>query len=593
MRGTLRGSAAHAAISVASGLGLALAFPRASIWVLGWIAPVPWLLSLAGVRARRGFFLGFAFGLGYFGLLLAWIHGVLDFWTSLPWFLTVPIWGLLIAYLSLYPAVAGAMTSALHRRAGGWAVFAFPVLWVGLEFARGRLFGGFPWGSVGYARSGGLPLLQAASIGGVALVSFLTALGWSALAALVSSVVGESSGERDLRSGPDPGAQGRASGTRRSPVGPAVAAAAALALIVAVWAAGAGRLASHPEAPGAARFLDLEEPGETRAVPGTVGWGKAQDAMSGPRKQPGQVFRIALVQGGYGSDFDSDQGPRALAGYQLLTRLGARYAPDLIVWPESNAPYRPEPDEAFRALLSGLSHEAGAPILLGSVGGDSTTGYTNSAYLVGPKGILARYDKRRLVQYGEYVPMKGIFPFVRKFVPEAGDFRAGNGIGVLGVGGIPVGVAICYEIIFPEEVLAQARAGARVLVNVTNDSWFPGSGPAQHAEFARVRGVETGLWVARAANTGITLVSDPLGRILAQGPLGGAAVAFAEIPIGGVAPRGASGPTWFVRTGEWVGAGCAALSALALAFLIVVPIMEGRYRPGTGRATRGRRRTWN
>ncbi len=295
---------------------------------------------------------------------------------------------------------------------------------------------------------------------------------------------------------------------------------------------------------------------------------------------------IALVQGGFGSDFEYEEAPRILRTYLDLSRRAAEASqPALIVWPESSAPYQPDRDAAYLKTLEGLSRETGALLLLGAVGGEWESGFTNSAWLVGPEGVRHRYDKRRLVQYGEYVPLKRLFPFVRKFVPQAGDFLPGALPGVVEAGPRSLGVAICYEVIFPEEPLEQVRLGASLLVNITNDSWFSDGGPWQHADFAPVRAIETGRWLARAASTGRTLLVDPLGRLRAAGPLGGPAVLLAAIPQ--AAGGGLSGGTPFVRRGEWAGKGCATLTLLALAFLLVGNNIDRRRQSGRPQAAEG------
>ena len=523
------------AASFACGLALALAFPRAGLAPLAWVGPAPWVAILALSSPARGFRRGYLFGLGFFGCLLGWVHAVLVHYTALPLFVSLPIWLLLIAYLALFPASFGAVVAALARRSLGGALSLVPVLWVGFEFVRGRLLGGFPWGSAGYARAGGLALLQAASLGGVALVSFLLATTWSAAAALLLA-------QRPL-----------AGARRRSHL---ALATVALGVVIMAHLLGALRLRSNPPT-GRARFLEGSEGSLPAAMPEAGGFG------------------IALVQGGYGGDLDYEQGKRALGAYIDLSRGAARERPALIVWPESNAPFQPLETPGYLQTLQELSEETGSLLLLGGVGGGERTGLTNSAFLIGPDGLRARYEKRHLVPYGEYVPLKGIFPFIRHFVPEAGEFVPGTQVGIFEVGRRRIGISICYEMIFAEEITLQARGAADLLVNITNDSWYQWGGPWQHADFTVLRAIESGLFTARAASTGRTLLVDPLGRILAAGPIGGAAVLEAWIPPPPASAHPA-GRTFYARLGDWVGKGCATISTIALAFLVVVNIIDRR-----------------
>jgi apolipoprotein N-acyltransferase len=535
------------AASFVCGFVFALAFPRAAAAPAAWIAPALWLAFLPRAGSGRGLRSGFAFGLGFFGLLLNWVHTVLTHYTSLPLFLTVPIWLLLVGYLALYPALFGALVAGLGSSVGRGALILAPVLWVGLEFVRGRLFSGFPWGIAGYAHAGGLPLLQAASVGGVALVSLILVSGWAALAVLVEAAMprlirATADRRRDMwwedRVRTRPGAVSIA------------AASVVLALVALAASLGALRLSAHPPA-GSGEILDAasEAPG---------------------REEPGG-FRVALVQGGYGGDLDYEEGKKALRTYLSLSRRAASLRPDLIVWPESNAPFQPLESPGYLDVLRGLSGETGALLLLGAVGGTEATGLTNSAWLVGSGGVVSTYDKRKLVPFGEFVPLQRVLPFIRHFVPGTGEFRPGRGVGVMETAGRRIGVSICYEMIFPEEILRQARAGAEMLVNVTNDSWYSRGGPWQHSDFAVLRSIETGLYSVRVASTGRTLVIDPFGRELVAGPLGGATVVWAKLPV----PETRTG-TVFVERGEWAAKGCAILTALAVAFLGVGNIIDRR-----------------
>lgn len=541
------------ALATVAGIAFALAFPRTNVAPLAWIAPAFWLFLLRGLPPGKALLSGLAFGAGFFGLLLCWVHGVLGHYTSLPLFLTVPIWSLLIAYLALFIGIFAWMLAGLERRLGRAAWWLAPALWLGCEFFRARILGGFPWGDAGTSHAGGLALVQAASFSGIGTVSFLLASAWTALVVLAGMFRNASRG-----------LAGRRLET--------IASVAVLAGVGAVILLGALRLRSHPPETAQELFRGALPDGwiatgEAAPAPGSG----APRAAIPPERRTGR-FRIALVQGGFGSDFEALSGDRILATYLDLSRLAARARPDLIVWPETNAPYQVEEDPLYRRTLQDLSGALGSPLLLGSVGGSDSAGYTNSAWLVGPEGIRDRYDKQRLVQYGETVPLKRWLPFVRKFVPQAGDFRAGTEPGLMRVGERSIGVTICYEMIFADLSRALAKRGARLLVNMTNDSWFENAGPWQHADFARLRAIESGLWVARVASTGRTVLVDPYGRERASGGVGGPAILIADIP------NSSAATTFFVIGGEWLSGACAILTVTALAFLIVGNNID-RWRP--------------
>jgi apolipoprotein N-acyltransferase len=205
---------------------------------------------------------------------------------------------------------------------------------------------------------------------------------------------------------------------------------------------------------------------------------------------------------------------------ELSTRPAAT-APTVIIWPEAAPPVLLQrspgaleqivaltgPD---RVLITGNQRAASAD-------GDERVFY-NSLYIFGHNGkLLSTYDKFHLVPFGEYMPLQGLMQALRvtKLVGFPGSFAAGDGPHTYQVPGAPsVGPLICYEILFPAAVIGRPRPGW--LVNVTDDSWFgPWAGPRQHLLAARVRAIEEGLPVVRAANTGISAVIDPLGRTIA------------------------------------------------------------------------------
>ena len=168
-----------------------------------------------------------------------------------------------------------------------------------------------------------------------------------------------------------------------------------------------------------------------------------------------------------------------------------------------------------------MAKEAGQWILFGSPGYTKEQGRTsffNSAFLLSPDGIVAgRYDKVHLVPYGEYVPFRNLIPLVGKLVEGIGDFHQGKGYYPLTMNNNKIGVVICYEAIFPESTRILKKMGAQLIVNITNDAWFGfSSAPYQHLSMTVFRAVENRLYLVRAANTGISAIVDPTGKILEQ-----------------------------------------------------------------------------
>ncbi len=402
---------------------------------------------------RRAAALGWAF---YFGQFLVGWH-----WIVYP-FLVYPgvnLWQL--PFASLLPAgvaLFGALACALAMvfwRAGPGRILVFAVLMAASEWLRGHLFTGFPWNLSGYGWGASLAILQSASLMGAYGLSFLTILLGASLAELF-----------DRR--------------WRFP--------AALVLLFAVlWGYGVYRLAATPMGD----------------VPGV---------------------RIRLVQ----PDIpQAEKYVRALMprNWQRLMALSIRppaphhKAPTHIVWPEAATgfPVARSPgalDQIALLTARGQTLITGSDRLVRDAGG--ITAY-NSLYLFGPGGALPLiYDKFHLVPFGEYVPFARLLNHIGISQLTVGSgFAAGDHPHVLDAGiAPPVTPLICYEVIFPHDVVDPAEPRPGWLVNITDDSWFgPWAGPQQHFLIARVRAIEEGLPIARAANTGISAMIDPLGRV--------------------------------------------------------------------------------
>ncbi len=202
-----------------------------------------------------------------------------------------------------------------------------------------------------------------------------------------------------------------------------------------------------------------------------------------------------------------------------LSRQAAARGAQWIVWPESAVPRIVDRDPAFRSEIEGFTREHRVWLLLGSIGlGASEDEYYNSVYVASPEGLLpARYDKVHLVPFGEYVPLVGRIAALHALVREVGSFTPGSRTTPLPGPAGPTGVAICYEVAFPSLYAREVRAGAEVLATITNDGWYGDSAaPRQHLALAILRAGEARRYLVRAANTGISAVIDPYGRVVAR-----------------------------------------------------------------------------
>lgn len=263
-----------------------------------------------------------------------------------------------------------------------------------------------------------------------------------------------------------------------------------------------------------------------------------------------------------------DRTEQQLTLLSLSTVLSREHPSEIIVWPESPAPFY-EDDPAFRRLASSVAKTARVPLLAGAVGHAADGNSLNSALLLDANGAgLSRYDKVHLVPFGEFVP----WPFgliTEKVSKEAGAFEAGRKVVVSNVNGHAVGTFICYESVFPSYIRQFAANGAEVLFNISNDSWFGKSAARyQHLQIVRMRAAENARWILRATDNGITAVIDPAGRVARS------AQEYEELAAR-FDFRYRSGTTFYTRYGDWFVALCALMSAAGIA----VAVLPGRHRP--------------
>lgn len=453
-------------LALVAGALLALSFPRFGHPAFAWIALAPLLIALAGWRPshvagqppRRAFTLGLVSGVVYFVGTLYWTGTVVRTFGGLAWPVAIVAMVLLAAYLALYPALAALIISRLINRIGINGLLIAPAAWVATEFFRGYLFGGFPWVPLGNSQVEVLPVAQLASVLGV--------YGLSGLVALVNTLIVYAF---------------LTAGSRRY--------AAIAAIIVSVGASGTW---------GAARIAD------------------------GSLTREGSPLRVGLVQGNIAQEdkWNASQARRIFTTYVAMTRDVVRRGAEYVLWPESSTPFLFEEDEAGESAVRDLAREVGVPILFGSdqIVREGTPRMYNAAFLLAPNGETAAvYRKIHLVPFGEFFPLQRWLTFAAPLVDSLAEFAPGDAVVMLPIGSHLTSTAICYEVVYPSLVRQAVQGGSQLLTTITNDAWYgQSSAPHQHFALASMRAIEQGRYLARAANTGISGVVDPYGRVVSR-----------------------------------------------------------------------------
>ncbi|MGH7405769.1 MAG: apolipoprotein N-acyltransferase [Candidatus Methylomirabilales bacterium] len=487
-------------LAALSGVLLALSFPRFDLAPLAFVALIPLLVGLDGVPALQGTYLGIIAGAVFSLMSIPWVVHTMTAYGGLPLPVGVLLLVMLSLYLALYVGVFAFGVTRLSPEGGLGYLVGAATLWVGLEYLRTFLLTGFPWNLLGYTQYRSLSIIQIASITGVYGVSFLLVLVNAAVALACLHV-------------------------RRS-----------------------------------AREALMPVLGVGVLLIGTVVFGMGRRVSA---EIPRREIRVSVVQGNIeqGIKWDPEFAGRTIAVYDRLTRRADRGS-DLIVWPETAVPFFLREGGPLTRRVLDLAMEVQVPLLVGSPDrvSDASPRYYNSAFLVSPGGeIVQKYDKIHLVPFGEYVPLSSLLFFVHKMAAGIGDFSAGEAFTVFETPKGRFGVLICFETIFPDQVRRYVLAGADFLVNITNDAWFGDSAaPYQHLSMAALRAVENGVYLVRAANTGISALVAPSGQIVERSDLFVEAVLSATM-----APR--SGGTFYTRRGDLFAWGSVLISLFLLA----------------------------
>ncbi len=483
--------------------------------VVSFAAPVCLVLGLVGQRARGAAASAFLWTVLAHGLVLHFIYVVTVDYGHAPPAVGVVAPAALATYAASLAALFGAGWVWLRDRgfANAWTA---ALLWTVLDHLRSTALSGWPWATLGYAQHLNPGLLGLAQWTGVYGLSFAVVLGGLAIA---DSLLAGLRGQRPSR-----------------------ATLAAIAFVLVLHGFG---------------FATRIQPGvNDDMLPGTV--------------------RVAAIQGNIEQDVKWNAGwvDRTLGIYEDLSRQAIADGAQIVVWPETAVPGPVETDAAMRARIAALSRESGATFVVGGVGIDldpaGVARYYDSAFFVLPEaGFVGRYDKTHLVPFGEYVPLRDLLGSFLGAVASGlsrGDVTPGSApravfLPVAGLGTaervVKMGVPICYELLFPDLVRRFVSDGGGILLGITNDAWYGRTGAPYHfLAITAMRSAESGVWLVRAANTGVSAVIDSGGWVRQQTRIFERGYLVADVPLRRPAGESESGGTFYVRHGDVFASGC-------------------------------------
>ena len=504
---------AYLIVPVLCGFLLVLAYPAFNWWVTAWFALVPLLLVLTAKGPGSGFFAALVCGMSFFAGIYYWILEV----AAIQWFHLALIAG----FLGLYFGLFGFLFALIRSRIGAaGALLAAPFVWIGVEFVRSHMgFLAHPWPLLGHSQIFCLPVVQVAALTGAYGLSFLIVLINATLAMAILTLCPLSIFANERPS-------------RRALVTMAVT-ASLLIVLTSIY----GLQTLH-------------------------------------RPLTGSDIKVAVVQANIAQTqkWDPKHAPQIVQTYLDLTREIAKEQPALIVWPEAATPRAINVDRRLYSKMKQLARTIDIPILLGSTHHQKFNTkrtdkikFNNSAFLIHPDTKKdQRYDKIRLLPFGEYLPKEDVIPWEAIRIPNIGSYLPGKEFTVFQTGDFQFAVTICWETAFPYIAREFVKNGAQFLVNITNEAWFgQTTAPYQFVAMNAFRAVENRVPMVRCTNTGISCFIDPFGRIIdrimeADGR---------DIFIRGVLARTittTNTKTIYTRFGDWFAWLCLVVSAAVL-----------------------------
>jgi apolipoprotein N-acyltransferase len=490
-----------------------VSFPPFDLGWLAWVVLVPLQIILHDLPPKRALWYGWLAGTIAFAGTVTWVITAMHQFGQVPIVVSTLLMLLLATYLGLYMGLYAWGYATFQQKHPNLLWLGAPALWVTLEFLRTYALTGFPWALLGYSQYQWLSVIQFADVTGVYGVSFLIVMGNVAITSLLLWIYRKTRGLAIPRPW-----ESTAS----------FVCALSLVLVYGTW-----RVHQQADLDASAHSLSI---GLVQAnIDQAVKWDEA--------------YRDATFQ-----------------RYATLSRQAGKNT-DLLIWPEAATPFLFEQEPAYQGRILEIVKDTHSPLLFGSptlrFQPDGRPYLYNSAFILTPEGrVSGRYDKRHLVPFGEYIPLRSILFFLDKLVVGIGDFHSGQGPMTLQIStpstntGPKFGVAICFEVIFPDLVRRMSKE-ANFLVTITNDAWFGDSAaPYQHFGMVVFRAVENHLAFARAANTGISGLIAPDGRILTQTSI------FSEQAVTGSLPLRSSSPTLYTEFGDVFSWGCVIIAGV-------------------------------
>lgn len=461
-----------------------LSFAPFEIWPIAIISPLLLLLLLNKQSAKQGALIGYLWGIGLFAVGISWVHISMDSFGGMPKIASVFLMAILVAYLSIYSGIfAGLLNRFFPSNGRSRLLLAAPALWLITDWLRGWMLTGFPWLWLGYSQIDS-PLANFAPIGGVELITLLVML-----------------------------------------------------------------------CAGSLCYLWLNKQWSTLLIPAVIfatGYGLSAPQWVTP--QPERAAKLALVQGNIDQSVKWVPTQRwpTIMKYTDLTR--ENWDADVVIWPEAAVPAFEFELPSYLKNLDAAAKQNNSSILLGILNQNKEKQFFNSILALGGKeegeykyNTEQRYHKHHLLPFGEFVPLEDILrPIAPFFNLPMSSFARGEYIQPnIQINGFKFAPALCYEIIFNEQVRENVHDDTDFILTLSNDAWFGRSiGPLQHMEIARMRALESGKPLVRSTNNGVTAVTDYKGNIIKQIPQFETGVLKAElIPTQGHTP--------YNRFGSW------------------------------------------